>query len=423
LTLVNCTLTNNHAVRATTTVSLQNTILAGNTATAGDPDLSGQLTSSGYNLIGNTQGGSGFVATDLLNVNPLLGPLQNNGGPTPTMALLPGSPAINAGTAVGAPATDQRGVPRAGGISIGAFQGAVTDLFGLAGPSQATTARPYTFTLTAQLPAGATDTGYTGTVHFTSSDQAAGLPDDYTFTADDQGQHTFTLTFGTLGTQSVTATDTASAVISGTLAGVMVAAPTLVVGGFPLVVTPGAPNTFTVVILAANGQPDASYRGTVHFTSTDGQALLPGDYTFTAADAGAHVFGAVFRTAGTQSLTATDALDSTLTGTEDGIAVNASTAYAFVVTALPSWHAGEANTFTVTVVDAFGNVVTDYRGTVHLTSSDTAAYLPRDYTFTDADAGSHTFAAVLFTPGTQTLTAQDTMFLNLTGQLQVDVVG
>jgi hypothetical protein len=84
------------------------------------------LTSRGHNLIGNTQGGCGFVSSDLLNVNPLLGPLQNNGGPTQTMALLPGSPAINAGDPTDAPAYDQRGpgFPRLvnGHIDIGAFE-------------------------------------------------------------------------------------------------------------------------------------------------------------------------------------------------------------------------------------------------------------------------------------------------------------
>jgi hypothetical protein len=80
----------------------------------------------GHNLIGNAVGCSGFVSSDLLNVNPLLGPLQNNGGPTMTMALLPGSPAIAAGDPTNAPAYDQRGpgFPRLvnGQIDIGAFE-------------------------------------------------------------------------------------------------------------------------------------------------------------------------------------------------------------------------------------------------------------------------------------------------------------
>ncbi len=108
------------------TLTLANTIIAGNTAATG-PDVDGSVTSLGYNLIGNSSGSSGFVATDLLNVNPLLGPLQNNGGPTETMALLPGRPAIDAGNNALVPSgitTDQRGAPRDvfGGVDIGAFE-------------------------------------------------------------------------------------------------------------------------------------------------------------------------------------------------------------------------------------------------------------------------------------------------------------
>jgi len=58
------------------------------------------------------------------NTDPKLGPLANNGGPTLTMALLPGSPAIDAGNTSLAPATDQRGFPRPAGLAadIGAFE-------------------------------------------------------------------------------------------------------------------------------------------------------------------------------------------------------------------------------------------------------------------------------------------------------------
>src|SRR5262249_12615158 len=76
------------------TLHARNTIIAGNT---GASDVDGNLGSQGHNLVGNAPRGSGFDPTDLLNVNPLLGPLQDNGGSTKTMALLPGSPALNAG--------------------------------------------------------------------------------------------------------------------------------------------------------------------------------------------------------------------------------------------------------------------------------------------------------------------------------------
>ena len=93
-----------------TPLTMGNTILAGNTASPG-PDVDGALTSQGNNLIGNPSGASGFVATDLLGLDPLLGPLQDNGGPTQTMALLLGSPAIDAGS--NALAVDASGSPLA----------------------------------------------------------------------------------------------------------------------------------------------------------------------------------------------------------------------------------------------------------------------------------------------------------------------
>jgi hypothetical protein len=98
---------------------------AGNTAPTG-PDLYGNLGSLGHNLIGNTDGGSDFDPTNFLNVDPLLGPLQVNGGPTFTMALQCGSPAIDAGDNTDDPDWDQRGegFPRIvnGIIDIGAYE-------------------------------------------------------------------------------------------------------------------------------------------------------------------------------------------------------------------------------------------------------------------------------------------------------------
>jgi hypothetical protein len=109
---------------------LRNTIIAGNYAQS-SPDVSGTFSSQGHNLIGDSSGGTGFTDTDLLGtsdnpLDPVLGPLQDNGGPTQTMALLPGSPAIDAGDNTDAPDWDQRGpgYPRIvnGIIDIGAFE-------------------------------------------------------------------------------------------------------------------------------------------------------------------------------------------------------------------------------------------------------------------------------------------------------------
>ena len=96
-------------------------------------NCAGSVTSIGYNL--SSDGTCTFNNVgDLDNTDPLLGPLQNNGGPTETMALLPGSPAIDAGNLSGctdgqgnALKTDQRGMPRpdagdAGRCDIGAYE-------------------------------------------------------------------------------------------------------------------------------------------------------------------------------------------------------------------------------------------------------------------------------------------------------------
>jgi hypothetical protein len=112
-------------------VTTTNTILAGNTAPT-SPDVSGPLDSQGHNLIGDGSGGSGYDPSDLVGtssspIDPKLGPLQDNGGPTQTMALLPGSPAIDAGDNAASPGPyDQRGPGFArivnGTIDIGAFE-------------------------------------------------------------------------------------------------------------------------------------------------------------------------------------------------------------------------------------------------------------------------------------------------------------
>ncbi len=111
------------------TVNLQNTNSIENPAFFGVSifDIGGTINSQGTNLIGNSTGGSGFIASDLLNVNPQLSTLAANGGTTPTQALMAGSPAINAGNNSGAPATDQRGVarPQGAAVDIGAYESGV----------------------------------------------------------------------------------------------------------------------------------------------------------------------------------------------------------------------------------------------------------------------------------------------------------
>src|SRR5262249_32350653 len=98
-------LTGANANFGASTATLTNTIVAGQTAGG---DVAG--------------GGSHSGTNNLIGVNPMLSPWGDYGGPTPTMALPPGSPAIGGGAPVPGVATDQRGQPRVGRVDIGAFQ-------------------------------------------------------------------------------------------------------------------------------------------------------------------------------------------------------------------------------------------------------------------------------------------------------------
>jgi hypothetical protein len=144
-TLTNCTLSLNTAgigggIHVSseipgTILNLTNTIVAGNTKGISGPDIFGAVATADHNLVGNATDSSGVVNGVNGNIvggnghpvsNALLGPLQNNGGPTQTMALLAGSPAIGHANNFKAPATDQRGLPRIDELGeltdIGAFE-------------------------------------------------------------------------------------------------------------------------------------------------------------------------------------------------------------------------------------------------------------------------------------------------------------
>lgn len=103
--------------------SLRAVLIAGNAASS-SPDCSGSFASEGYNLLGQSAGCNltGDLTGNLLNVNPLLETLRDNGGPTLTQALPPDSPARNAVEGGFCPATDQRGQPRDARCDIGAFE-------------------------------------------------------------------------------------------------------------------------------------------------------------------------------------------------------------------------------------------------------------------------------------------------------------
>jgi hypothetical protein len=131
---------------------------------------------------------------------------------------------------------------------------------------------------------------------------------------------------------------------------------TLVLSGFPSTVMAGAVGSLTITAKDASGNVTPNYTGTVHFSSSDGQASLPADYTFTSADAGSHTFSIALKTAGTQALTATDTATSTITGSQKGITVNPAPASTLAVSGFPSpTTVGVAGNATVMARDPYGN--------------------------------------------------------------------
>jgi VCBS repeat-containing protein len=190
--------------------------------------------------------------------------------------------------------------------------------------------------------------------------------------------------------------------------------------------TAGGPLTVTVTAVNADGTVASGYTGSVVFTSSDQAAQVPASYQFVPADHGVHTFtnAVILDTAGSQTVRVADTTAG-ITGMAL-VLVSPVAASQLQVTAPPSTIAGQHFSVTITALDQFGNVATGYVGTIHLSTSDTGAgvVLPADYTFTAADAGTHTFtgAVTLSTAGTQTLTAADTATPSITGAAAVTVI-
>jgi Putative Ig domain len=168
-------------------------------------------------------------------------------------------------------------------------------------------------------------------------------------------------------------------------------------------ITAGGTASFSVTAQDAYGNKATGYAGMVEFTSSDSKAVLPGP---AALPAGAGNFTATLETAGNQTITATDTVIATITGTSGSITVNPGAAAKFLVTAPSAATTTVAFGFTVTAQDSYNNTATAYAGTVHFTSTDSAATLPANSSLTN---GTGSFQATLKTNGAQSITATDTV--------------
>src|SRR5207253_64650 len=280
----------------------------------------------------------------------------------------------------------------------------------LTSPTAPTAGTSFSFTVTAQDRYTNTATGYGGTVHFSSSDVSAAvvLPADSTLTS---GQGSFSATLIKAGAQTLTASDAASG-FTATVNLTVNAAPASKLVLTTATAGPTAGNSFSITVTAQDrfGNTDTGYPGTVHFSSTDPSpgVVLPGNSTLVN---GTRAFSATLDQAGTQRITGTDTANGTITGSLT-IQVTPAAAASLSLTVPSSAVANKPFTATVTLTDRFGNIATGYRGTVAFSTSDLVAAqlgdMPANYSFTAADAGTHSFSVTLVTPPSQTITVTDT---------------
>ncbi len=194
-----------------------------------------------------------------------------------------------------------------------------------------------------------TATGYSGTVMFTSSDAQAALPANSTLAS---GVGSFSATLKTAGSQTITATDTTNATVTGTSSAVTVnpgPAASLMVAA-PATATTNVAFSFTVTAKDSYNNTATGYAGTVHFTSTDGSAVLPSNSGLTN---GTGAFSATLKTTGSQTITATDTSNASITGTSGAITV--ANTVTITTASINPLDVGQAATQTLTGAGGSGN--------------------------------------------------------------------
>jgi len=247
-------------------------------------------------------------------------------------------------------------------------------------------------------------TDFSGTVHFDSTDPKAQLPADFLFTTANLGSRTFPVVLTKAASSTVTVSSTGLLSATGSVIVRSASAAQVTLDGLPALVVVDEPQSLTVTVRDAFGNPATDYAGTLHFTNSDPQASSIPDASFLPADLGVKVVSVRFGTAGTQSLSASDAVTPSIAGSASTHVVHGPAARLVMNGLPPSTVAGTLLVATVTAVDGHGNLVTDFSGTVHFGSTDPNAQLPADFPFTAAYLGSRAFPIVLATAATSTVT-------------------
>jgi N,N-dimethylformamidase beta subunit-like protein len=169
----------------------------------------------------------------------------------------------------------------------------------------------------------------------------------------------------------------------------------------------GQPFSVTVTAEDANGRPFPSYTGTVHFSSTDLQAVLPANYTFTSTDAGTHSFPVTLKTAGSSTVTATDTVTSAVSGSQTVTVSSSALDHLALTPGSASITAGGSRSYTATGFDQYNNSLGDVTaGTTFsiapngsCTGAICTATVAGPHTVSGSNGGKTSTASLTVTPG------------------------
>ncbi len=260
----------------------------------------------------------------------------------------------------------------------------------LSAPTTVAAGTSFSLTVTAQNPSGQTDTGYTGTIQFSSSDVQAGLPANFIFTAADDGTYTFTITLDTAGSQSITATDTATSSITSTESGITVQATPRITWNPLVSIVYGTPLSATQL------DASASVLGTFTYTPAAGTILAPDggqtlSVSFTPSDTTDYT--AAVRTTTITVTKATPILKvADAGGRFDGSSFPAVVTIAGAVVGVDSTPASSLDSVTPTLTYYDGS------STAGTSPGSVPPFAPGTYTVVAAFPGTANYVAVVSTP-------------------------
>ena len=291
-----------------------------------------------------------------------------------------------------------------GTLSISVQPAAATKLI-LTSPSSTPAGQAFGLAVSAWDAFNNIATGYLGTIVFGSTDVNATLPPSLVLTG---GMTTLNaaVKLTTAGNQNLTVADIAAA-LTGSQKTIVVAAaaPSRLLLTAPGSVIAGAISTISVGVVDAFGNVAASYRGTVVFTSSDPNGMVPMNYVFVSGDAGTKTFtnGLTLKTTGVRSVSVSDIAASTASSTQSVI-VNAAAVATLLLTGPSAVTAGSPAAFSVYALDNYNNLAVAYLGTLAVSSTDSQAVLPGNTVVTGSIAS---VPIALMQAGSQNVTVVD----------------